>query len=75
MIGAWLVGEAAKDMEVHSDQEVMDACYRELKAFLDNIYDIPYPEEIIRYVILLLNLGLAKNIYFPFGVSNKQVLP
>ncbi|XP_073992124.1 spermine oxidase-like [Rhodnius prolixus] len=48
VIGAWLVGEAAKDMEVHSDQEVMDACYRELKAFLDNIYDIPYPEEIIR---------------------------
>uniref|UniRef100_A0A0V0G8I4 Putative flavin-containing amine oxidase n=1 Tax=Triatoma dimidiata TaxID=72491 RepID=A0A0V0G8I4_TRIDM len=48
VITAWLVGDAAKEMEMYSDQEVLDGCYRELKAFLSEKYDIPHPEEIIR---------------------------
>uniref|UniRef100_A0A146L738 Peroxisomal N(1)-acetyl-spermine/spermidine oxidase n=1 Tax=Lygus hesperus TaxID=30085 RepID=A0A146L738_LYGHE len=48
VVGAWLVGDAARDMETYKDEQVLAACYRTLIKFAGTKYDIPPPEAVIR---------------------------
>ncbi|KAK9510868.1 hypothetical protein O3M35_005557 [Rhynocoris fuscipes] len=48
VLGGWIVGDAAREMEVKSDEDVLDGCYRVLKRFLSHTYEIPRPTSILR---------------------------
>ena len=44
---AWICGQAAREMETESDDEVMNVCVELLKRFL-HVQEIPKPARLIR---------------------------
>ncbi|BET01729.1 Flavin containing amine oxidoreductase [Nesidiocoris tenuis] len=48
VLGGWVVGDAAREMETSTDAQVMAGCMRTLRKFLGSRYEIPDPQTIIR---------------------------